>query len=390
MNRRLFASLVVVLLAGPLHAQGERRLVAYFPEWGIHQRKYFVKDIPADKLTHVNYAFAKIAGGVCVPRNEIDALGEPAGAGTLGQLQKLKEQHKHLKTLVSIGGWSLSGPFSDAALTPGSRQKFARSCVEFIMKHGFDGIDIDWEYPVTGGKDPTRARPEDKQNFTLLLQELRKELDARGKDDRARFLLTIAGPGGPDHYTNIELDKIAPHVDWINLIVYNYFGQTSKLTNFRAPLFASKNDPGQRKLHNVDATVNAYLKAGIPADKLVVGVSFIGRGWGEVKDVDNGLYQPHGPAPKGTWQPGEFDYRDLAANYVGKYKRFWHADAEAPWLFDAKSGIMISYEDPESLRVKANYVNNKRLGGVMCWELSADDAKHSLVSALNKALREKK
>jgi chitinase len=122
----------------------------------------------------------------------------------------------------------------------------------------------------------------------------------------------------------------------------------------------------------------------------VLGVPFYGRGWGGVKDVDNGLYQKHGAAPKGTWEAGVFDYRDLAANYVGKFKRHWHEEAKVPWLYDARRGVMISYDDPESLRLKAEYVNRHGLGGVMFWELSADDAKASLLDALAGVLRGKK
>ena len=118
----------------------------------------------------------------------------------------------------------------------------------------------------------------------------------------------------------------------------------------------------------------------------MLGVPFYGRGWSGVKNVNNGLYQPHGKTPpKGTWEAGIFDYKDLAANYLGKFKRHWHDEAKAPWLYDEKTGVMISYDDAESLRIKAEYANEHRLGGVMFWELSADDAKSTLLNALHKA-----
>jgi chitinase len=117
-------------------------------------------------------------------------------------------------------------------------------------------------------------------------------------------------------------------------------------------------------------------------------VPFYGRGWAGVKDVNNRLYQPRGPnLPKGTWEAGVLDYKDLAANYVGKLKRHWHDEARVPWLFDAKRGLMISYDDPESLRLRAPYVRRHGLGGVMFWELSADDARSSLLAALHQGLR---
>jgi chitinase len=394
----------MILSLSAAHAQELKsapRIVAYFAEWGIYQRKYNVADIPADKLTHVNYAFAKI-------QNSEAALFDPYAAidkaypgdtwdpgvlrGNFKQLQVLKKKHPHLKTLISVGGWTLSGPFSDAALTDISRQKLAKSCVAFMKKYDFDGVDIDWEYPGGGGLETNKTRTEDRQNFTLLLAELRKQLDAQGKLDKKKYLLTIAAPAGPKTYKNIELDKIAVHLDWINLMTYDFHGSWSELTNFNAPLFAAKADPTKdetiRTRFNADAAVKAYLKAGIPADKLVLGVPFYGRGWSGVKNVNNGLYQPASKTPpKGTWEAGMFDYKDLAANYVGKYQRFWHDEAKCPWLYDEKAGIMIGYDDAESLRIKAEYVLEHRLGGVMFWELSGDDAKNTLVNTLHKTLR---
>src|SRR5262249_14122871 len=163
-----------------------------------------VGHIPAAKLTHVNYAFAKIGPtGECALFDSYAAIdkfypGDKWDAGFLRgnfhQLQILKQKHPHLKTLISVGGWTLSGPFSDVALTPASRSKFAKSCVAFATKYGFNGVDIDWEYPVGGGLEGNKTRPEDKANYTLLLAELRQELDSQGKKDNKHYLLTIAAP----------------------------------------------------------------------------------------------------------------------------------------------------------------------------------------------------
>ncbi len=415
MNRCL--SLAAFLLAGvalalaPTAAAPEapavpgKRIVAYYAEWTVYQRKYNVHDIHADKLTHIIYAFAKIApGGECGLFDSYAALdkfypGDSWDAGSLrgnfNQLLKLKKKHPRLKTLIAVGGWTLSGPFSDVALTDKSRDKFAKSAVAFMTKYGFDGVDVDWEHPVSGGLERNKTRPEDKKNYTLLLASLRKELDARGKLDKKRYLLTLAAPAGPKTYANLEIEKVGRLVDWVNLMAYDFHGGWSTLTNFNAPLYPSKGDPTAdevvRKHFNVDSAVRAYLAKGMPADKIVLGVPFYGRGWGGVKNLNDGLYQPHAPnPPRGTWEPGTWDYKDLAANHVGKSRRFWHDEAKVPWLYDAKSGTMISYDDPESLRLKAEYAERRKLGGVMAWELSADDAKATLLTTLHKALRGKK
>jgi chitinase len=380
----------------------KKKLVGYFAEWSVYQRNYHVKDIPAAKLTHLNYAFAKISpAGECALVDAYAAIDKfypgdswdnGALRGNFRQLQLLKTKHPHLKTLISVGGWTLSGPFSDVAFTDAARVKFAKSCVHFMGKYGFDGVDIDWEYPVGGGLEVNKTRPADKQNCTLLLTALRRELDARGQADKKAYLLTIAAPAGPKIYAHLELNKVAPLIDWFNLMTYDFHGSWSPLTNFHAPLYASATDPTTdetvRKQCNVDAAVKGYRAAGVPADKLVVGVPFYGRGWGGVANVNRGLYQKHAAAPPpGTWEAGVFDSKDLAANYVGKYTRFWHEEAKVPWLFDAAKGTMISYDDPESLRLKAEYVNAQHLGGVMFWELSGDDAKASLLGALHAVLR---
>ena len=139
---------------------------------------------------------------------------------------------------------------------------------------------------------------------------------------------------------------------------------------------------------NADAAVKAYRAAGVAADKIVLGVPFYGRGWAGVKNVKDRLFQKPGPTlPRGTWEAGVYDYKDLAANYTAKFTRHWHKEAKVPWLFDHRAGVMISYDDPESLKIKAEYVLKHELGGVMIWELSSDDAKSSLLRAVHGVLR---
>src|SRR5262249_3982374 len=145
--------------------------------------------------------------------------GDKEGETLLGnfkQLQLLKAAHPNLQTVISIGGWTGSAKFSDAALTAESRQKFASSCVDFIMRDGFDGIDIDWEYPTGGGDTGNIERAEDRDNFILLLTELRSQLDAQGKKDGKHYLLTIAAPAGKESYSGLDWTQIYPQLDWIN------------------------------------------------------------------------------------------------------------------------------------------------------------------------------
>src|SRR5258708_189215 len=207
MNRRLKITLLVCILIsfflnGHASAQTGKaayRVVGYYTAWSIYARQYFVTDIPADELTDLNYAFINLSNsGECVSGDEWGDMGylypgdlqsEPL-RGNFKQLRVLKKVHPKLHILMSIGGWTWSDKFSNAALTPESRAKLVRSCIGFMKRYGFDGIDIDWEFPVSGGLVKENRRAQGKKNFTLLLSGFWQQMDLQGK----RHLLTTPAP----------------------------------------------------------------------------------------------------------------------------------------------------------------------------------------------------
>jgi len=375
-------------------ATGQPSLViGYYPGWGIYGRGFEIADLPGGKLTHVNYAFANIVGGQCVlgdPWADVERHlpGDPWSGpgsdapyfGNFRQLDLLQEQHPGLQTLISVGGWTWSGNFSDAALTPASRALFATSCADFMETYGFDGIDIDWEYPGGGGLASNTTRPEDPENFTLLLQALRSELDARGVAAGRHYLLTIAAPAGLDKIAKLEVEQIHPLLDFINVMTYDMNGAWSPVSNFNAPLYASPGDPTSTPGVNADAALQNYLGRGVPPGKLVMGIPFYGRGVQGVADVNGGLFQSFTSVPFGTWDDGAsgatgmFDYADIATNYLNQpgVDAYRDTDAGVPWLHDPASGLFLSYDDPASLALKKQYVLDNGLGGVMIWEMSND------------------
>ena len=369
------------------------RVVGYFASWAIYDRGYFVTDIPADKLTHLNYAFAGIS-----ENGEIALLDEwadtqfpyPGDAdnqplkGNFHQLQLLKEAHPQLQTLISVGGWSESDRFSDVALTPEARAKFAESAVAFMARYGFDGVDIDWEYPTGGGEEGNIERPSDKTNFVLLLAALRTALDAQGEQDGQHYLLTIALGSGRDAYEPLDWAQLVPLLDWINVMTYDMSGNWSTVTGFNAPLYDSQPNPPE--VGSSDNALTDLQTLGVPAEKLVMGVPFYGHGWSGVPAINNGLHQPFTGAAQGLWEAGSFDYYDVAAHYVGRYARFWDDAAQVPWLYDAASGTMISYDDPELMAKKAQYVREHGLGGIMFWEMSQDSKDLALLTAIDEGL----
>jgi GH18 family chitinase len=369
---------------------GAKKLIGYYPSWAAG-RGVYLKDTPYTRLTHINYAFSNVSeSGECTlgdPTADVtrvyaaeesitgkDDKSNAAFHGNFNQLLELKDQYPDLKVLISIGGWTWSGNFSSAAKDDASRKRFATSCVDLYLKQyagAFDGLDIDWEYPVSGGL--TAGNASDKANYTLLLQEIRSQLDELGKQDNRHYLLTIAAPIGPGTIRNFDLPGIAAAVDWINLMGYDFHGTWDSTTNFNAPLFRSADDPSDASL-NVDAAVQTYLSSGVPAEKLVLGVPFYGKGWSGVPDIDHGLYQPAQGAAPGTYEAGSFEYKDLQKRYLPTWQSYWSEDAHVPWLYDLSSQVFISYDDERSLEAKAGYARDEGLAGVMIWEISQGDA----------------
>ena len=371
-------------LATPASAS-PARVIGYLASWAVGPRGTVIASLPARQLSHIFYAFADIAsdGSVTLGNRCIDVgacgRGTPLPVrprGNFGELARLKARYTHLKVVISVGGWGGSGRFSDAALTDAARRKFATSAVDLFIRRWpglFDGIDIDWEFPVQGGLKGNVERPADRENFTLLLAELRRELDAQGRKDNRHYELTIAASARPSEIANIELDRIVPLLDFIGVMTYDYHTGGS-IAHFNAPLFAAANDPTPDL--NVDASVRAFLRGGVPAAKLLIGVPFFARAYGGVPDVNAGLLQPS-KGPPSDWHESDGNWRRLSRTRITdrRYTRHWEPSARVPWLYDAKAGTWISYDDPEAVRAKINYVREHKLGGVIIWELGADDGR---------------
>ncbi|MGA8742277.1 MAG: glycoside hydrolase family 18 protein [Terracidiphilus sp.] len=329
--------------------------------------------VDAKYLTRINYAFANIQGGRMV-------LGAPADAQNFAQLTALRNSNPRLTVLVSVGGWLWSTNFSEMALTAESRRVFEESVMVFLTQYDLDGLDIDWEYPgLPGAGHPFCA--EDKENFTALVRELRERFDARTRKTGQRLYLTIAMGAGDDVIAHTEMRKVQRYVDTVNLMTYDYYEAGSDpTTGHHAPLYADPTDP---KKASSDETVRAYEKAGVPAEKILLGVPFYGREWGEVPEQNHGLFQV-GKVVPGAYAPYSAITTNMLVTGAG-FTRYWDDAAKAPYLYNAEKHIFVSYEDPESLGVKCKYVREHKLGGVMFWEYFGDpDGK--LLQAIDEGL----
>jgi chitinase len=369
-------------------------------------------DLDARQLTVLNYAFLDICwdgrhgnpaegglvpcrdidGGAILPPNGCVVAGNPAtDAANLARLPALKAANPGLKLVASVGGWSWSNRFSDMAANPETRGIFIDSVVAFLRRHRFDGIDLDWEYPVSIGvrcaAGYTCDRAADKNNFVALARELRAALDSAGAADGKRYLSTIAA--GADRSFVFDLDgssawlvELAASLDWINLMTYDYHGTWERAAGFVAPLHR---DPADPAVANADASVALYLRQGIPAAKITLGQPFYGKGWSGCSPGPrgDGLYQPCAglaDVPEATFTFADLTDRGyLSRDARGRYSvagqgfaRHWNDAARVPYLYNAATQVFIAYDDEASIREKNRYVIDKGLRGAMFWELNAD------------------
>jgi chitinase len=341
--------------------------------------------IPAAQLDYVIYAFAEPDDdGLC-------AALTPEQLKVFAELRQIRALHPSIHLLASIGGWGAAPQYSDIALTDVSRTAFSRSCIQqLIVQQGFDGLDLDWEFPVRGGLN--KSRPQDRTDATALVRELRRQLDALSHKDRHHYFLTMATPGGTwqqggaysvsDSY---DLESLIGSLDWLNVMTYDMSNGFSPVSGFNTPLAPDPQDPTpepQRGQDNLNGAVHYYEAHGVPAEKIMLGVAFYGRGFTSVSPADAGVYSKYKDVfPETSWTT----VRSQFLNDAG-WVRHWSMTAQAPWLYNARKHVFFSYDDPRSMAIKADFVRREHLRGAVAWVLGDDDAENSLLTALSSKL----
>jgi chitinase len=412
--------LVLCLMASTLFLRGQdgregKVLGGYFEEWSIYGANYNIASLQqngvADKLTHLMYAFANVTTtpvpACAIADNWADYqtpyLPSVSGApysgpmyGNFAAIQQLKQLHPGLKVLMSIGGASAANTaaFVSAASTSAGRQALAASCISMFVEGNvapgisvpglFDGFNIDWEFPTAADTD----------NFTALLTEFRQQLNTLSETTGKTYVMSFDGPAGAQNYANIDLKHSAEQVDFITVDGYNYAGSWDTQTNHASPLFDDPQDPLQGQGLDIDATVDAYLKAGVPPRKYTMGLPLYGAGWTGVPDVNHGLYQNStGPSPVPPGDvlatPGLATYATLANAKANGYTWTFDARRIAVSLYDASSQTFYSYDDPFSAFLKMLHVESKvpgGLGGAYVWALKDDDANGTMVKTMANVL----
>ncbi|MCA1808846.1 MAG: hypothetical protein LC725_05250 [Lentisphaerae bacterium] len=485
---------IMLLVAGALSSgmalEHGYNIFGYFTSWGVYERDYLVRDIPAEKLTHINFAFLapfmlpgeynqfdsipktvfKMSDGAspaqnmyvigaaqCTISNVVYSVGlavddvwacfqktdftrryqaapaygrrddpydswdKPAfggvpgpgdrTAGIFGELLGLRTAHPHIKILASIGGWTYSYYFSELAADSASRTAFAMACKQMLdlflprgdMPQLFDGVDLDWEFPYTGGDIAVSHRTDDRGNFTALARSLRETLGVEP-------LLTIATA---QDYRLIKFQyeaDLLEYLDFILIMAYDYCGVWASKTGVQAPLYGGdRNDPlynpDDGKYMVISEVVAAFIDQGFDPAGIVLGMPFYGRSYGNVNNANSGLYQPFRGAGIGSYEQGMVDFNDLVDGLRGNqalalvngawvgingYVRHWDGFSQTPFLFNGN--CMVTYDDNVSLGAKVGFAMNQGLGGVMIWELSCDTrfdstTPHLLLNAVDQALR---
>jgi len=360
--------LAAVSVPAAAAAAGRPVVVGYvFPRGGPLRQG----EIAAGKLTHVNYAFAEIRGGRVVD-------GGPDQAADLAVLTGARRDSPGLRVLVSVGGWLGSKDFSLLARTTSGRARFVASAVAFLHQHDLDGLDVDWEYPGQPGAGNPHG-PQDRASFSALLADLRAAFDREGKARGRSLLLTIAAGASLEYLEKTDMARAQASLDLVNLMTSDFLvAESGDKAGHHANLRQHPADPDKR---SADGVVRAFLAAGVPAQKLVLGVPFYGRAWTGLASPED-LYRRGRPA-KGL----DTTYGGLS-KLIGRdgWTRGWDEAAQAPYLWNAARHTFVTYDDPESLRLKCRYVRELGLAGVMFWDYHGDPT-GALLDALAEGLR---
>ena len=342
--------------------QDSFRVIAFCMSDGGEIEKYEI-----DKLTHLIFCFTNLQGNKISFKNSEDE-------DRLKRFIALKAKYPKLKVLVSFGGWGGCETCSDVFASGSGRKEFAASVNELLKKYNADGIDIDWESPVIGSSSNHKASKDDKENFTLLIKELRDTLPAKSEicfdatSDKAYIDLSI------------DWQKVVPLVDYVNLMTYGLLPHAKVQTGHHAALYSS---PLQQE--SADIAIRKLDSIGVPINKIIIGAGFFSEVSENVDSVNNGLGRP------GTFKT-YVNYNKLFETFKENegYEYHWDSIAQAPFFYNKRLKTFVTFDDKKSVSLKTKYAIDKKLGGIMFWQLRQDTFKDGLLDAIDKQIKTNK
>jgi len=372
----LFLSIALIIFGTNLQAQSHK--APKYVVIGYVGGRFDSTMVNPNKLTHIDYAFVNLKGNRAY-------LGNPArDTVNFKTLVNLKKKNPDLKILISIGGWGGCRFFSDAVLTDTAREGFAASAVDIVRKYNLDGVDIDWEYPDDIGANNI-FRAEDKQNYTLMFQKLRLHLDTLEKQTGRKMCLTTAVGGFSRYIQLTEMDKVSKYVDYVSLMTYDLAQDSLHIVLHHTNLYSSKQ---YNTTCSGDIAARDFAAAGVPPEKLVMGVAFYSHTLTSADATDGkhvlGTKSVHIPQAR-NWGGGYTFVKDSLINQHG-FKYYRDKDAQAPYLYNDSTKQFVTFDDEWSVANKCKYVKQHHLAGVMFWEYS-EDKKEYLLDEMNKDLK---